>query len=71
MCKLLNIDYRLLILRYFLEYVCHKIGTAQRIRADCGNENGTVKEVQIFLRTTHVDTYAGERSFLFGPSTSN
>lgn len=34
-------------------------------------ENVTVKGTQIFLRTNHIDEFAGEKSFITGQSTAN
>ena len=47
------------------------LGTARIIRGDCGNENLNVAGVQRFYRCNGTDSMAGEKSFLFGKSTSN
>ena len=46
-------------------------GTARVIRGDAGNENLNVAGIQRFFRCNQNDSMAGERSFLFGKSTSN
>ncbi|KAF3853851.1 hypothetical protein F7725_014539, partial [Dissostichus mawsoni] len=46
-------------------------GCPERIRADRGTENVSVEEMQMFLRRNHPDSFAGERSFLYGRSTAN
>ena len=47
------------------------VGLPRRIRADYGTENVSVAIIQRFLRSNHDDTFANEKSFLFGKSTSN
>ncbi len=54
-----------------MEAVGNRMGCASRIRADAGTENGIIGEVQTFLRSSHTDKYAGDKSFLVGPSTNN
>ncbi|XP_032365456.1 uncharacterized protein LOC116680989 [Etheostoma spectabile] len=56
---------------YFIKTVSSIGGCPERIRADRGTENGCVEEMQIFLRRNHPDSFAGERSFLYGRSTAN
>lgn len=56
---------------YFIKTVSSIGGSPERIRADRGTENGCVEEMQIFLRCNHPDSFAGERSFLYGRSTAN
>ena len=41
------------------------------IRADRGTENGHVRQIQHFLRSNANDSFAGEKSFMYGTSTSN
>lgn len=41
------------------------------IRADCGTENGTICEIQRALRRDDNDARAGDKSFMYGKSTSN
>lgn len=56
---------------YFIKTVSYIGGCPERIRADRGTENGCVEEMQMFLRRNHPDSFAGERSFLYGRSTAN
>lgn len=42
-----------------------------RVCADRGTENGCVAEMQKFMRRNHMDSFAGQRSFLYGQSTAN
>lgn len=46
-------------------------GCPERICADRGTENVCVEEMQMFLRRNHPDSFAGEKSFLYGRSTAN
>ena len=54
-----------------MKSIKEKLGCPQSIRADTVTENGVVQNMQIFLRSNHIDIFAGERSFLIGRSTSN
>ncbi|XP_034051654.1 uncharacterized protein LOC117561399 isoform X2 [Gymnodraco acuticeps] len=56
---------------YFIKTVSGIGGCPERIRADRGTENVSVEEMQMFLRRNHPDSFAGERSFLYGRSTAN
>ncbi|RXN12120.1 hypothetical protein ROHU_010306 [Labeo rohita] len=56
---------------YYISTVTRIGGCPERLRADPGTENGHVKDMQIFLRRNHTDSYAGERSFMYGCSTAN
>ena len=47
------------------------IGTARRIQGDLGTENLNIAAIQMFFRKDHQDLLSGEKSFLFGKSTSN
>ncbi|XP_054896807.1 uncharacterized protein LOC129366793 [Poeciliopsis prolifica] len=60
-----------LIASYFLKTVSCVKGCPERIRADRGTENICVEQMQIFLRQNHTDSFAGDKSFLYGRSTSN
>jgi len=60
-----------IIAGYFIEAVKNRNGCPQRIRADAGTENRHIEQIQIFLRSSHNDQYAGETSFLYGSSTHN
>ncbi|XP_053296889.1 uncharacterized protein LOC128456658 [Pleuronectes platessa] len=56
---------------YFTRMVSSIGGCPERIRADRGTENVCVEEMQMFLRRNHPDSFAGEKSFLYGRSTAN
>ena len=56
---------------YFIEAVRCRKGCPRRVRADMGTENGHVEQIQKFLRRHHNDAVAGDKSFLYGKSTSN
>ncbi|XP_033646691.1 uncharacterized protein LOC117305911 [Asterias rubens] len=47
------------------------MGCPRVIRSDFGTENGTVRQMQHFMRTNCQDAFAGDRSFLQGTSKSN
>lgn len=59
------------VANYFMKTVSCIGGCPERIRADRGTENGCVEEMQMFLRRNHTDSFAGEKSFLYGSSTTN
>ncbi|ROI74356.1 hypothetical protein DPX16_21905 [Anabarilius grahami] len=59
------------IASYFIKTVTGIGGCPERVRADMGTENGGVAAMQRFLRSNHGDSFAGERSFLYGRSTAN
>ncbi len=56
---------------YFTKAVLTYGGCPSRIRADKGTENGHVEVFQKFFRRNHTDEFAGEKSFIYGPSTRN
>ena len=56
---------------YFIDYVSRVGGTACIIRADRGTENVHVECMQRFFRRLSQDDFAGDRSFMYGRSTSN
>ena len=56
---------------YFMKAVLNAEGCPRRVRADRGNENGTVKDLQTFLRRDHQDELADEKSFVYGQSIAN
>lgn len=60
-----------LVAGYFLQAVQTLRGCPQRIRADAGTENRHIEQMQIFLRSNHPDQYAGQKSFIYGTSTTN
>ena len=47
------------------------VGTARKIWGDFGMEKINIAGVQRFFRDEHSDSLAGEKSFMFGKSTSN
>ncbi len=56
---------------YHISTVTRIGGCPERLRADLGTENGHVKAMQVFLCRNHTDSYAGEKSFMYGCSTAN
>ena len=56
---------------YFVDYVNLVGGTSCIIRADKGTENVNVECMQRFFRRLSQDEFAGNRSFIYGKSTSN
>ncbi|XP_047242593.1 uncharacterized protein LOC124881124 isoform X1 [Girardinichthys multiradiatus] len=60
-----------LIASYFLKTVSCINGCPERIRADRGTENRCVEQMQMFLRRNHTDSFAGDKSFVYGRSTAN
>ena len=53
------------------EYKTYFLWTARRIRGDVGTENINIAAIQMFFRKDHQGLLSGEKSFLFGKSTSN
>lgn len=47
------------------------LGTARLVRADRGTENVKAKILQKFFRADGQDSFAGEKSFIYGKSTTN
>lgn len=47
------------------------LGTARIVRADRGTENVKVEILQKFFRADGQDSFAGEKSFMYGKSTTN
>lgn len=43
----------------------------QRLRTDCGTENGTMAAIQCTLRAEHTDYHSGSRSHMYGTSVNN
>ena len=60
-----------IIARYFVNYVKQIRGTPRIIRADFGNENVFDAAMQRFFRSSSEDSFAGDKSFMYGKSTSN
>ena len=56
---------------YFIDYVNVVGGTACITRADRGTENVHVECMQRFFRRLSQDDFAGDKSFMYGRSTSN
>lgn len=56
---------------YFVSSTARLGGCPERLRADRGTENGHVENMLIFLRRNHADSFARDRSFLYGRSTAN
>ena len=59
------------IARYFLDCIRQLGGVPRVVRADRGTENVNVCAIQRFLRADSEDSFAGEKSFMYGTSTSN
>lgn len=57
--------------RYYIDYVEAIGGTARIIQTDRGTENVYVHEMQRFFRRLSDDGFAGDKSFMYGRSTSN
>ena len=60
-----------IVAQYFVDYIRGIGGTARRIRADFGTENTHVAQIQRFLRRNNVDSFAKEKSFVYGKSAAN
>lgn len=60
-----------IIATYFHDCVKQIGGTPHRCRSDQGTENVNVAAMQRFFRRNALDEFAGEKSFLYGKSTSN
>ena len=57
--------------QYYIDYI-RQIGGAPRIvRADCGTENVHIAAMQRYFRSSADDDFAGDKSFMYGKSTSN
>ncbi len=59
------------VAQYYLDYVRRIGGTPRIVRADCGTENVHVAAIQRFFRASAEDSFAGDKSFMYGKSTSN
>lgn len=60
-----------IVAQYYLDCVQQLGGTARIVRGDRGTENGNVAAIQRFFRRSADDDFAGDKSFMFGKSTSN
>lgn len=56
---------------FFLDCVEEMGGCPTLLRTDCGTENGIMAGIQCFLRADGDDQFAGEKSHVYGASTSN
>lgn len=59
------------VAQYYLDCVKHLGGTARIIRGDRGTENVNLAGIQRFFRRSSDDDFSGEKSFMYGKSTSN
>ena len=59
------------VAQYYLNCVRQIGGVPCIVRADCGTENVHVAAMQRFFRSSANDSYAGDRSFMYGKSTAN
>ena len=57
--------------KFFVNCVEQIGGCPTLLRTDCGTENGITASIQCFLRADGDDQFAGEKSHLYGSSTSN
>lgn len=60
-----------IIASYFYDCIKQVGGVPYRCRSDAGTENVNVAAMQRFFRRDANDEFAGEKSFLYGKSTSN
>lgn len=59
------------IVKYFINCIRQIEGVPRVVRADCGTENVRVAAAQRFLRRDCADGLSGQKSFMYGKSTSN
>ena len=60
-----------IIASYFISTVKNINGVPRKIRSDDGTENSLIEPIQIALRASHDDEFAGLASFAIGTSPSN
>ena len=60
-----------IIAGYFMEAVVSQGDSPSVIRGDLSTENGHVEATQRYLRRHHSDAFSGDKSFVYGRSTSN
>jgi hypothetical protein len=60
-----------IVAKYYTDYVNAIGGTARIIRVDRGTENVNVEAMQQFFRRLSTDDFSGDKSFMYGRSTSN
>ncbi|XP_065890570.1 uncharacterized protein [Dysidea avara] len=65
-----NNDPSVILLPYLLS-VLQNNGCPSIVRSDHGTENTTLAACHMALRHSHDDKYSGDKSFRFGPSTTN
>ncbi len=59
------------VAQYYFNYFQRMGGTPPIVCADCGTENVHVVAIQRFFRASAEDSFAGDKSFMYGKSTSN
>ena len=57
--------------QYYLSYIRQIKGAPRIFRGDCGTENVHIAAMQRFFRSSANDCFAGDKSFMYGKSTSN
>lgn len=60
-----------IVAQFYLDCVRQLGATARIIRGDRGTENVNVAAIQRFFRRSSEDDFSGEKSFIYGKSTSN
>lgn len=60
-----------IVVQYFLDYIRQLGGMARILHGDRGSENGNLVTTQHFFRRSMDDNFAGDKSFIYGKSTSN
>ena len=58
-------------IKLYTNCIIYYLGCPKVLRADRGTENTNVAFLQPFLRDNGGDDFAGEKSFMYGRSTSN
>ncbi|KAG9263170.1 hypothetical protein AMEX_G23174 [Astyanax mexicanus] len=53
------------------QHSTHRFVRRERLRTDCGTDNGVMAATHCALRSDHMDEFAGARSHMYGSSTSN
>ena len=56
---------------YYLETAQELGGCPRIVRTDMGTENSSIRDMQRYFRRNDTDAHGGERSFIYGKSTSN
>lgn len=60
-----------IVAKYYVDYVRHISGTARVIRGDKGTENTNIAAIQRYFRSLGEDSFSGDKSFMYGKSTTN